>query len=223
MMVNPIPEESDMALDWKTLPNGKEKYGAYLASREWALLREAVRQRCNSICEVCGVNEMQATHHLTYARIYRERLEDLEGICDDCHAHKSGRSYRPNFYKLYIVDGPRDYEECFNYFHDDQFENAKKYQYLQDNSDEGCLRYSIEMSNSYAEEFQKIWPKVSWARIAVFLGTTRFDLAPVILLPAFSNTTDGLWSLAYAMRDVGYKKLYVMSRLEIFGWQQFKV
>jgi hypothetical protein len=29
---------------------------------------------------------MQNLHHLTYHRLYNERLEDLAGLCDECHA-----------------------------------------------------------------------------------------------------------------------------------------
>lgn len=81
-----------------------EKYQTYLASREWALKREAVRERSNNTCEVCHKAPMQACHHLTYARIYNERLEDLQAICDNCHKFESGKSLvvlkEPFFYRL---------------------------------------------------------------------------------------------------------------------------
>lgn len=70
----------------------REEYQRYLASREWALLRERVRKRCASVCERCKRNPMEAVHHLTYARIGRERLEDLMAICNPCHAFESGKS-----------------------------------------------------------------------------------------------------------------------------------
>jgi hypothetical protein len=79
-------------MDWKSMPEGKEKYQAYLCSREWGLLKEAVRQRCQGVCERCCVNRMDHTHHLTYARKYRERLEDLTGMCKQCHEFTHGKS-----------------------------------------------------------------------------------------------------------------------------------
>lgn len=80
-----------VVLDWRQLPNGKEKYQAYLASREWALKKQAVRERCSGICEHCGEEPMYSVHHQTYARLYCEDLADLLGVCDDCHRYLSGK------------------------------------------------------------------------------------------------------------------------------------
>lgn len=66
-------------------------YQAYLASPSWAVKREAVRVRCEGICELCNANPMQATHHLTYANIYAEDLTDLMGVCEECHLSLSGK------------------------------------------------------------------------------------------------------------------------------------
>lgn len=68
------------------------KYLAYLKTREWHALRAAVRKRANGICERCRRNRMYATHHLTYKRIYREKLKDLQGLCYGCHNFVHGRS-----------------------------------------------------------------------------------------------------------------------------------
>ena len=67
-------------------------YQQYLASREWALKREAVRKRAGNKCERCYVAPMQAVHHLTYANIGKEPLEDLQAICHPCHAFVSGKA-----------------------------------------------------------------------------------------------------------------------------------
>jgi hypothetical protein len=79
-------------MDWKSMPEGKEKYQAYLCSREWGLKKEAVRKRCGGICERCCVNEMDHTHHLTYARKYNEPLEDLRALCKPCHEYTHGKA-----------------------------------------------------------------------------------------------------------------------------------
>jgi hypothetical protein len=78
--------------DWRSISDDREKYKAYLCSREWALLRNAVRDRCGGKCERCMVNDMECVHHLTYARKYRERLEDLAGWCNACHDFTHGKS-----------------------------------------------------------------------------------------------------------------------------------
>src|SRR5262249_12664569 len=76
---------------WRLL-TGSEKRYAYLASREWGLLREAIKERSGGICERCHKNWGTAVHHLTYARLYCERLEDLIHLCDECHDFHHGRS-----------------------------------------------------------------------------------------------------------------------------------
>ena len=74
-----------MASDWKTIDDDREKYQAYLCSREWAEKRDAVHQRAKGKCERCEVFAIDSVHHLTYARKYDEALEDLEGHCKWCH------------------------------------------------------------------------------------------------------------------------------------------
>jgi len=77
---------------WQDMKDGKEKYAAYLCSREWSVLKEAVRERSGGVCERCTVTEMDHVHHLTYARKYRERLEDLQACCKQCHEFIHGKS-----------------------------------------------------------------------------------------------------------------------------------
>lgn len=57
----------------------RAEYRVYLASREWALLKEQVRARSGGRCERCPDGAHDQTHHLTYERIGRERIEDLPG------------------------------------------------------------------------------------------------------------------------------------------------
>ena len=64
-------------------------YHRYLASREWALKKRAVRERSGGICERCGRNPHKQTHHLTYERFGDELLEDLQGVCKECHEYLS--------------------------------------------------------------------------------------------------------------------------------------
>lgn len=73
-------------------------YKQYLASREWALKREAVRRRSGNKCERCKTGPQDAVHHLTYANVGNEPLEDLQAVCDPCHAFLSGKSdYDPAY------------------------------------------------------------------------------------------------------------------------------
>lgn len=79
-------------MDWREITDDKEKYAAYLCSREWAEKREAVRGRAFGRCERCFINPMDACHHLSYERKYAEKLEDLQAICTPCHKFTHGKS-----------------------------------------------------------------------------------------------------------------------------------
>lgn len=67
-------------------------YQTYLASREWSLLREQVRERSGDRCEHCLMARQQAVHHLTYANIGHESLDDLMAVCNPCHEWFSGKT-----------------------------------------------------------------------------------------------------------------------------------
>lgn len=101
-----------MSTDWKDFEkDSKQKYNAYLCSREWAVLKEQVRKRSGGKCERCKKNEMDACHHLTYERKYKEKLEDLQAICTPCHEFTHSKSdvdpcepkKRPHPWELYCL------------------------------------------------------------------------------------------------------------------------
>jgi len=62
----------------------KQKYYKYLESAEWKEKSRLTLKRDGYTCQMCGVMASQA-HHLTYARIYNERQEDLISVCQCCH------------------------------------------------------------------------------------------------------------------------------------------
>lgn len=72
-------------MNWQDLPDGKEKYQAYLCSQEWWQQRNAVMRRCSGQCEKCNRRSADHVHHLTYIRKYCERLDDLMAVCVACH------------------------------------------------------------------------------------------------------------------------------------------
>src|SRR5262245_42570727 len=69
----------------KRLSLTNPRYAAYLHSSEWKAKRQAVLERCKGICERCGKYLVDEVHHLTYAHIFNEPLEDLQGLCKPCH------------------------------------------------------------------------------------------------------------------------------------------
>lgn len=79
-------------MEWQDMPDGLEKYHRYLCSREWKLKVEKVRKRSKGNCERCKKNRGGQTHHLTYIRKYKERLTDLQDLCEGCHKYLSGKS-----------------------------------------------------------------------------------------------------------------------------------
>jgi len=83
-----------------------KKWDDYMESKEWRAKCLAVRKRCHGICERCGVTQMDVTHHLTYARRYRELLEDLQGLCVACHAYIHGRLDEDPAYDAQFVPTP---------------------------------------------------------------------------------------------------------------------
>lgn len=82
-------------------------YQRYLASREWALLKEQLRVRGNGHCERCLRAPYQETHHLTYARTGHEKLEDLLAVCAPCHEFLSAKTdYDPKLWHLDAIPVP---------------------------------------------------------------------------------------------------------------------
>ncbi len=78
-------------VDWRAIDDEKEKYQAYLCSPEWGNLRREVHERAKGKCERCGAFPIHAVHHLTYTRKYAELPEDLQAICEFCHAFVHGK------------------------------------------------------------------------------------------------------------------------------------
>ncbi len=66
-------------------------YHKYLQSEEWKTIRNQVIERDNGLCLHCKINPAQEVHHKHYNNIYREKIDDLESVCSNCHReiHKS--------------------------------------------------------------------------------------------------------------------------------------
>lgn len=77
---------------WQDMTDEKEKYAAYLCSREWSVLKQAVHDRANGFCERCFTRQIDAVHHMTYVRKFAEKLTDLQGLCKGCHDFTHGKT-----------------------------------------------------------------------------------------------------------------------------------
>lgn len=75
------------------------EYRRRLASAEWKRLRDQKLAEVQFRCEKCGISQWSKpleVHHLTYITLGRERLSDLQVLCDDCHRslHQIERSQK---------------------------------------------------------------------------------------------------------------------------------
>lgn len=70
-------------------------YRQYLESKQWKAKRKRKLNQVGWCCESCGVAHQKGVildvHHLTYERVTRERLSDLQVLCRPCHARRHGK------------------------------------------------------------------------------------------------------------------------------------
>ena len=90
--------ESVSYSNYLTSPKGK--YHQYLFTPEWKEKRELAFQRDNYTCQECKKHPAIHAHHLTYDRIYHEKIEDLQSVCAECHAEIHHRQLIDRINKL---------------------------------------------------------------------------------------------------------------------------
>jgi 5-methylcytosine-specific restriction endonuclease McrA len=66
------------------------EYKQYLQSPQWQAKRRKILHRAGYRCELCRKAKPLQVHHLTYERKFRERLGDLQAVCDRCHRRIHG-------------------------------------------------------------------------------------------------------------------------------------
>lgn len=69
--------------EWR-IRYSREEYAEYLQTDHWKALREATVTR-DPICVICKSLKTAEVHHLRYRNIYDVTIEDLIGVCPDCH------------------------------------------------------------------------------------------------------------------------------------------
>jgi 5-methylcytosine-specific restriction endonuclease McrA len=62
-------------------------YAEYLRSKTWRGVRRWKLERAGWKCERCGSTRQLQAHHKHYRSLGRERLDDLEVLCESCHKH----------------------------------------------------------------------------------------------------------------------------------------
>ena len=61
-------------------------YWSYMLSHAWQMKRQQAFEKYGRACQECGSKMNVVVHHKSYERLYRERLVDLEILCEGCHA-----------------------------------------------------------------------------------------------------------------------------------------
>jgi hypothetical protein len=124
-------------------------YQKYLASEEFAEIRQAVFQRDNYKCAVCGKPHDLEPHHLTYIHLYNEDLRDLITLCSSCHkAYHAVDSMKISIDNLYR-------EEIDEKIMQQRKENQRKYQEERDHEDEVCDLVSNTFKHFLNEDYCK--------------------------------------------------------------------
>ena len=94
-------EKYEPLLKWEmdySYTDFKEKYYAYLQSPEWAAKRKQKLEEVGYRCEICGAGidtHQLVVHHKSYYRVFREKMKDLEVLCEDGHDYRHSRRVEP--------------------------------------------------------------------------------------------------------------------------------
>ena len=65
-----------------------DRYREYIESEEWRRKAVQAKERAGWRCQVCNRRGDEVTldaHHRTYARLGRERPDDITVLCRECH------------------------------------------------------------------------------------------------------------------------------------------
>jgi 5-methylcytosine-specific restriction endonuclease McrA len=63
-----------------------DHYDKYMQTWQWRVMRRKAMKRAKGKCQFCAERKPKVVHHLTYERLFFERLTDLLALCFTCHA-----------------------------------------------------------------------------------------------------------------------------------------
>lgn len=64
---------------------GFNSYSSYLNSEHWNSLKRKYKNQNKKKCYICKVRKGLHLHHKTYKNLGKEKFEDLDYLCGDCH------------------------------------------------------------------------------------------------------------------------------------------
>ena len=70
-----------------------EQYRQYTASNKWKIKRDNRMALDNHECALCFTTSHLQVHHITYDRIFNEKMSDLLTVCKSCHEIIHGREF----------------------------------------------------------------------------------------------------------------------------------
>jgi hypothetical protein len=66
----------------------KDEYQTYLQTDHWKLMARLTKERDGHRCRFCGSSDYLVAHHISYTNMpYKESLNDLSTLCEECHTH----------------------------------------------------------------------------------------------------------------------------------------
>jgi hypothetical protein len=104
------------------LVDQRRRYDEYMRTSSWRKRKYKTHRRDGYKCVVCGDSKRLETHHLTYERIFVEKVRDLVTLCPTHHrmvherAKKQIESSNPNWPSDGLASSPGqvDEEPCMN-------------------------------------------------------------------------------------------------------------
>ena len=84
-------KKTEKKLEEKTFLQRKKEYYDYLDSDKWKSIKSRLFILLGKYCERCGSKERIQVHHITYERLFNERFDDLEILCENCHKKEHGK------------------------------------------------------------------------------------------------------------------------------------
>ena len=72
-----------MSNEWRE--RWRKRYKRHIGSKQWRTTKQRLLLERGAQCQRCGRGPPLTLHHKTYERFGRERDDDLELVCEECH------------------------------------------------------------------------------------------------------------------------------------------
>lgn len=83
------------------------EYYRYIASRNWQIKRQERLAIAQGRCDDCGAsNVVLEVHHIDYAHLGDEPMEDLSVLCIPCHDKETDRIRRKRYKNKPVMPNP---------------------------------------------------------------------------------------------------------------------